>query len=1611
MQREHGSAFFRTSRPAIGTPWTQATAENFSVDDRRRVVNAGILHGRDANIKDAQATVGVGFAMTIEGVLATRGERLALIRVRVSGRDPAAIQNDALNIVEIDADDRIVAGVVFNLDDFDAALAELDARYLAGGAAGHAGTWSVIAGVLVAHNRREIAALTTDAVSLDHRRGAAFAPGEGFEYIRAGWDLGQNLNIYTERAHRLNDLDAVFTWAGHGTSHEGFVAEWRGVTLMTVDGELVSRMEVFDEADIDAALTRFDQLSPPKPRLENRATRAWGRLFSYIAAGDWHAVTQATAENVSVDDRRRVVNAGILHGRDANIKDAQATVGVGFAMTMVGVLATRGERLALIRVRVSGRDAGAIQNDALTVVEIDADDRIVAGVVFDLDDFDAPFAELDARYITGEGAAHAGTWSLIAGAFVALNRHEFPAATTDVVSLDHRRGPAFAPGEGFEYIRAGWDLDQTLNLYIETAHRVNDRGAVFTWTGYGSSHEGFDAEWRGVEIMTVAGDLLSRAEVFDEADLDAALAKFDQLNRPTPRLENAACQVDARFWSYYAVRDWDAMAELLADGVSTDDRRRIVNAGNLHGRDVHMKSMRVLAEFEANMTSAVIAIRGERLALTHLNRDLRDGEFGSELLYVIDIDANDRIAAGVFFDPADIEAAFGELDARYLAGEAAAHAGTWTVIAGVIVAHNRREIAATTPDVVSIDHRRVAGFAPGEGFEYIRAGWDLGQSLNIYIEIAHRVNDLGAVFTWAGHGTSHEGFEAEWRGVTLMTVDGEMVSRMEVFDEGDLDAALARFDELHPQAPLLENAASQLVQRFLADYVAGEWAAIPEMLADDFAQDDRRRVVGAGVRLGRDAQIVDMQTIANLRITNMTSTVTATRGERLVLVRCRFTFRDQGPEAFVGELFGVAEINAHERAIAAVLFDIDNFEAAIAELDARYIAGEAADHAQTWSAIARECAAFNRHELPAADRVTIDHRLLAAIDASDLPATIRATRDLMPDFNIRIEAVHRLSAFGAVVTDMAYGTSSEGFDAEWRMIQLLIVEGDRIKRSEIFDDSDLATALARFEELQPQARRLENAAGRILARYFACFSARDWAAMAELLADDIIAEDRRRVVNAGGRDLHIADNRAAVEIGAETTSSSVIATRGERLALAHVRTFNRGMSGEVGAEMLGLVEIDADERIVAGVVFDLEAVDAAFEELDARYLAGEAAEHAHAWSVIARTTAAFNRHELPAADWVIIDHWPLAPIDASDLPAAIRAIWDLTPDLSTRIEAVHRLSSFGAVVTNTAYGTSPEGFAAEWRVVDLVTVEGDRISRDEFFDEEDLDAAVARFDELEQPTPTFGNVATRVWARATDAFNRRDVDGLLALANPESRYEDRRKGLRDIVEGPLRRKSLDVMFETVPSSWRMEVEPIAIRGPRLSLTRRCYRDVDDADRPIAVELLHVIELDDADLMLDIVSFDPDDLDDAFAELTARWIASGEVAYPEPIEAVDRINAAINRHDWDALATYFDGAAYVNHRQLGNAVNGTIADWLSSLQTTRSLIPNFWAELAEVLARSAIGIVGRMTLKGTSTDGVAIEIPFVVLILLHGERVTRLEAFEEDQRDVALARLQEFNRPV
>ena len=656
------------------------------------------------------------------------------------------------------------------------------------------------------------------------------------------------------------------------------------------------------------------------------------------------------------------------------------------------------------------------------------------------------------------------------------------------------------------------DQDHDYKVYVEAVHRLTGPGAVVTYAAHETSRAGFDAEWRGVAVFTVEGDMVSRTEVFDETDLDAAIARFEELIRSAPRLENAACQIGDRFLAHFATGDWDAMAEILADNLSNEDRRRVISTGIFDGRDAQMANARAMAElWSTNMTRTLLATRGRNLSLARVtlsSNGERADAFLTEFLSVMGIDADERISAIIVFDVDDFDAAIAELDARYLAGEAAAHAHVWSGIAGGFASMRRYELPPTTPDCVSIDHRRTAAFGPGELNAYFRAAFDLTADIKIYVEAVHRLNDGGAVCTHVTHGVSHEGFAAEWREVDVLMVEGNIVNRAEIFDEADIDAALAKFEELSPQedrpAPRLENPATRTLDRVNAYFAARDWAALGTLMATEVVDEDRRRVANAGVRHGRDAVVGGVQTAADLGAQHIASTAIATRGDRLALCRFRYSGRDQRPEAFYSEALGVFEIDFDERVIAHVAFDLEDLEAAFEELDARYVGGEAAAHARTWSIIARGNTAANRNAaLPMTpDASMIDHRLHTTLNADGITAYVRATWDLTPELRMFIESIHRLNDVGTVVTHASRGTSQDDFEAEWRQITLFTVDGDLCNRCEIFDEADLDAALARFEELQPQTPRLENPASQVTQRFLAHFAARDWDAMAEMLADD-----------------------------------------------------------------------------------------------------------------------------------------------------------------------------------------------------------------------------------------------------------------------------------------------------------------------------------------------------------------------------------------------------------------------------------------------------------------------------------------------------------------------------
>ncbi|MDQ1539662.1 MAG: hypothetical protein QOH29_388, partial [Actinomycetota bacterium] len=686
-------------------------------------------------------------------------------------------------------------------------------------------------------------------------------------------------------------------------------------------------------AELDAAHARFEEDAHRRARrLENAASQAAESHSAHFAARDWDALAKVLAEDFVTDDRRRVVNAGIRRGRDAEIANMQAAAEVGITYTAFVVIAVRGERLILTRASVGGGGSAEFTADVLSVVEINSHNQIAAFVIFELDDFDDAITELDARYLAGEAAAHARTWSVIAGAYAALNRHEFPATTPDWVNIDHRGETAFGAADLKAYLRAGLEPDQDINVYIEAVHRLADPGAVFTYAAHETSREGFDAEWRGATLMTVEGEMISRSEVFDEADLHTALARLDQLSRSAPRLENPASQTVERYLAHFAARDWDALAMVLADDISVDDHRRVVNAGIKHGRDAEIANLRAFVDVGISyFASVVIAARGRRLILARFSggEGGGSGEFFDEVLGVVEINSHNQIVAIVLFELDDFDAAIAELDTRYLAGEAAAHANVLQPVMDTVGELNRHQPGPMLGRLAFADRRRVPFGSTEDYARAIEELWTLVPDARYWTKTVHALDAHGLVSTLVIEGTDAHGNELQWARTFLFLSKGP---RVEVYEEDGIDAALARFEELRPQARRLENAASEVAERYMAHFAARDFDALATVLADDIVTDDRRRVINSGIRHGRDADIAILRAAADAGFTYMASAVMAARGERLILARA--SVGDGGSTAFTTDALSVVEINSDNQIAAIVIFELDDFDSALAELDA-----------------------------------------------------------------------------------------------------------------------------------------------------------------------------------------------------------------------------------------------------------------------------------------------------------------------------------------------------------------------------------------------------------------------------------------------------------------------------------------------------------------------------------------------------------------------------------------------------------------------------------------------------------------------------------------------------
>jgi hypothetical protein len=176
------------------------------------------------------------------------------------------VEREHLRLTEVDADGRIRASIRFDLEDRRAAFLEAEARFGAGEAAGVGGQapFLTLARALAQHEWEAVrACLADDFVLRDHRTlgFGALSRDESIAYWQVVTDLARDWSGEPFRIVIWNRHGRVSVGRGSGTMPDGGGPfESVNVSVIVTDGDHVRHLEVFDVAEVDRALARFEEL-------------------------------------------------------------------------------------------------------------------------------------------------------------------------------------------------------------------------------------------------------------------------------------------------------------------------------------------------------------------------------------------------------------------------------------------------------------------------------------------------------------------------------------------------------------------------------------------------------------------------------------------------------------------------------------------------------------------------------------------------------------------------------------------------------------------------------------------------------------------------------------------------------------------------------------------------------------------------------------------------------------------------------------------------------------------------------------------------------------------------------------------------------------------------------------------------------------------------------------------------------------------------------------------------------------------------------------------------------------------------------------------------------
>ena len=1227
------------------------------------------------------------------------------------------------------------------------------------------------------------------------------------------------------------------------------------------------------------------------------------------------------------------------------------------------------------------------------------------------------------------------------------------ALAADIAFIDHRSllglPSKHRAEEYLQHLRSLFDVADNLATRADDVLALRPDALLARWTNLGTARSGGGAFERQFLVLFVFGSdgLVTRNELFDSDHDDEALARFDELtaelakarfaavpSRAAAKRErrvrpNAATANAARLGAAIAARDAEAIGPLFADdaesvhhptGVTFDRRGGIARVRSLF----RAENLTFAQEPLATLGDSVALCRMSFSASGASGGGFDVGPYESEQIILIEVDARGQRRRSEHFADDRLGAAVVRVYERYAEllpdgparGRAAATADSAAAVLRPI--ESDRWLGMFAPGVEAIDHRMLGTWTT-RGAESLRENFLSMRELTDD-NVVRDDDVLGlrpdAFLVRRIHSgtdrTTGGAFERHFLILWVFGDDGRM-TRVEWFD-ADRDAeALARFDELtrEPSALNFENAATRSRQRIHDAWSARDWDRFTAVHAPGVRLIDRRKML--------QMELVSGEWFAPWRryfdmTTSVGYEVLATRGDRLALShnRWRGATEDVGPSEIA--YLSVIEVDEHGHVVVVVVFDPDDLDAAYADLDARYDAGEAARYRQTALSrvFRRAFAARDWNTLAtvlAPDLVVNDHRILGWETLHGPEAYLDALRsliDLAPDARLRIDHIE-MSEHAALYVPVWEGTR-EGGAFETPSIFVAEYDGQqRIRRFDQYDLDRLHEARARFHAIRA------TAATAAMDRFQAAFVARDWSTMRVLCTAEPRIEERRRQVlvsfDADAWIAHLQQTAEGTEVDNWRYDRQLVGTAGDRVDVERVLWAGSFDGGAFEIEHLLVTEVDEAGRIVAVVTFDVDDWRAANAYAGSRWLAADPVAAAVMGPII-EFGAGLNDHDLTrvrralADDVVVHDHrrTGMGLIEGVDAYTdSVVVLWSLAPDLQTTGVQL-ALEPHGGVSAARHFGTLAEGGAYESVLVGLFVVEGRRITRLEIFEIDDLDAAFARLAELRpDPLRIPPNAATRARDRGHEAIAAHDLDALRALVSEDFRFEDRRK--QALVGGGVEPYVESIRFWHTEGA-RFVSHLIATAGDRLALDRTVVTR-GHAEGGFEIEQLILNEVDADGRLQAVIRFDPDDRRAASTELLDRFARGSEAPWARVVSAAIR---AINDHDLDRLRpTLHDDFTFHDHRRTGvGRLDGPDA-YIVSLRPLFEGAPDFFVDDLYYLAAEKHGSLAIGRTSGTLVEGGEFESIFVRLVLFRYDQIVGIEQFELEDLDVARARFDEL----